>query len=1652
MSARSPQGEADEALETGSYEVLRDRLAAQASTLGEKAARLNARRQETFGKSALEIAGQAWIRTENLCVPRDIVHVGGKLLFGFNVQVHLRETVVSDVFSLHTLEDDGDSLALHDASLEGTFLDEPDFVRHFAELYRYYQDARLLQLRVTESGHLLAIFQIGATVRDVRVFHWQLGLDGSVTYLGNRGERFHVYPPSHDFTWTSVTRDHHVAGRFPHASVDDALFVECTGGDLTIKVENNTASGEGVYAEPVEHPDQTLDDAEIQWAKVGGLYLLRIRPFRERHRYLVFDTRTHAVTRIDAIGQACLRLPEDQGILFPGGYYLQSGETKRFDGDYSDLELKRALRAPNGEDVLYAFYRREDGRYTLLPYNLIKKEIAQPIPCHGYCLFDDGKMAILRYEGDAPSGRHEMQIYQTPFTSKAYARAAPAADAGFLGKVGNAELVRAISEALTVARLATPRTPSRGGYEDLVAAATRMIDGFLWLGRDDVDDLATPLRAVRETAELIIDEFEKVRAIRARAADALREARERQAELVRGLRPGEWREASRFMTALTSLRTLRGQLITLRELRYVDLAAIDALEAEAVSELDRVSRATVEFLLDAAALEPLVRDLERLHAKIEAAQRGSELEALGAEVGTVGEGLDVLSEVVAGLAVGDATARTAILERIGEVYGRLNRVRATLSNRRTEVLTREGRAEFAAQFALFSQSVTSALAQASSPEACDAQLARLMVQLEELEARFGELDELVGALTEKREEVYDAFSGKKQQLLDERQRRAASLLGAAERILEGVGRRARTFEDADTLNAWFASDPMVQKLRDLVERLAELGDNVHAEEIAGKLKTARQDAQRLLRDKLDLFEDGARIIRLGRQRFGVNTQAVELTIVPRGEGLAFHVTGTDFHQPIADDALATSRDLWDRPLISESPDVYRAEHLAACVLFRAERGEGTSLAALHAALRDGELLDVVREEAQRRYDEGYDRGVHDADAAAILEKLLAMEATAGLLRYPPGPRAAACAFWASADEPTRERLRRVGASLGRLARTFGRAAASEASAAFAALVAELEVALADTEDAALAARYLAEELAQPELRFTTSADAVELEAALLHELDKKNARAALEAELRAEPSRAARVALASAWLEAYLAREGDSLGGPDAARRRALLPSVPEAAVSLATGGELDRQTSAALSSATVGPILGQHPRVEGGKLELRLDTFLARLARFERVEVPRYRAYRALRHRLAEAERARLRLDELVPRVLTSFVRNRLIDEVYLPLIGDNLAKQLGTAGADARTDRMGLLLLISPPGYGKTTLMEYVASQLGLVFVKVNGPSLGHRVTSIDPAEAPNATARQEVDKVNFALEMGNNVMLYLDDIQHTSAELLQKFISLCDAQRRIEGVWNGTTRTYDLRGKRFCVVMAGNPYTESGDKFQIPDMLANRADTYNLGDVLEGKGAQFELSYVENALTSNPILGPVATRSLDDVHRFVRMARGEEVPSAELDHAYSAVEVQEIVGVLTRLLYVQGVLAEVNAEYIRSASMEDAYRTEPPFKLQGSYRNMNKLAEKVVAAMNDAELERLIDDHYQGESQTLTTGAEQNLLKLAEMRGRLTPEQAARWDEIKREYRRLKTMGGGDDDPVVRVTGTLSHLGRQLETIETAIRDAADTLRSP
>ncbi|MFF2538191.1 DNA repair ATPase [Streptomyces cyaneofuscatus] len=1618
-------------VDAGAYEVLRRRLSAQAGELVRRAEALNVRRTEEFGSTELRLLATEQVRTEHASVPRDLIAVGGQLLFGFERGPGARgEAGVDDVLLVRSAVD-------ADSAPQTSLLDDAAFRREFSSLHRYFRDARLLRLRRV-NGKLLAVFRTGADAEDIRVLRWSLGADGSAgAFIDAQGERDHVFPASHDFEWTVAGRDAHVPGRHPHIAIGKGggLFVDTLGGTLTVKVTDDTESPDGIYEEPVDEPLQSLADADVEYAEVGPLVLLRVRPYKEKSwRYLVFNSLLGTVQRLDGIGPACHRLPEDQGIIFPGGYYLTTGTAKTFDTaeELSEPVFEGAVRSPNGEDVLYVFRSRDGVRSLLLPYNLIRQEVATPLTGRGHALLDDGTLVLLRDNPDGPDGPdvparvHPLQRWQTPYVSDTYAASRPAGT-GPLARTGNADLVRGISDCLALAHGVRDMTPTTAVYGQLAADCARAQDRYHWLSDPELGSLAEPLGELRDTAQQVLAEFTAVQELTRRAAEALEETSARITALVRRVRGEVPGSAAAWVERLTELRQAHGHLATIGEMRYADVERIAELSARTEGDIDSAAQRAVSFLARDDAFDGYHEEIAGLVADAGALATVRDASAVTDRLAAMTDGLATVTDVVAGLEIGDATVRTSILERIAEVLGGANRARATLEARRRELLSKEGRAEFAAEFALLGQAVAGALAAADSPEACDDQLARLLLQLENLESRFAEFDDFLAELAERRSEVYDAFSARKQTLQDERARRAERLAGSAQRVLETIGRRVAALDDLDAVHTYFASDPMVAKVRRTADELRELGDPVRAEELDGRLKAARQEAGRALRDRSELYADGGSVIKLGRHRFAVNTQPFDLTLVPSGDRLAFALTGTDYRAPVTDPAFEATRPYWEQLLPSESAAVYRGEYLATRLL--EERG-----AAPLAALDDSELALLVRESAAEAYDEGYTRGVHDADATAILRALLRLHTGAGLLRHEPAVRAAAQLFWAyGTQEAQRVSWTRRAASLARARDTFGLAPA------IAVLQEEWASAIGEFGDVArpdAVAAYLFEELTGGPAGFVVGASI----RAFLDAFHRAAGPDAYADDLAAlGDDLAARKQLVEGWLTPYAEASGAAPTDGDLAE-----------AVAVELCPELERYGCDAPLTERVEGLLGDHPRIGGGgDLTVRIDELLARTAEFRTHAVPAFRAYQRLRTSLVTAERGRLRLDDHRPRVMSAFVRNRLLDEVYLPLIGDSLAKQLGTADADRRTDSQGLLLLVSPPGYGKTTLMEYVADRLGMVLVKISGPNLGHDVTSLDPAQAPSATARQEIEKINFALEAGNNTLLYLDDIQHTSPELLQKFIPLCDATRRIEGVRDGEPRSYDLRGKRFAVCMAGNPYTESGEQFRIPDMLANRADVWNLGEVLSGREDVFALSFVENALTANPVLAPLAARSRDDLALLVRLAGGGD-PAARtdhLEHPYSAVELDAVLAVLRHLLTARDTVLAVNAAYIASAAQTDAARTEPPFRLQGSYRNMNKIAERIVPVMNDAELSAVVDDHYAGEAQTLTTGAEANLLKLAALRGTLTAEQAERWAAITASYVRTQALGGPDGDPMTRAVAALGLLADRIAAVETAIQRAAD-----
>jgi len=1619
----------------GSYELIQRRLNTLGSEFNQEIQQLNQQRMETFGSTDMRVDARIRVRTEHNCVARDIAAIGDTLLFGYNVFLGLKRNItVADVFSLHQIKDKDGEQGIVDLPIEGSFLADPDFVRDFDELYTYYKKTFLAHV-YHQGSKVFAIFQIGERLDDIRVFQWAVSPDNQVTYIDNRGERELKQPENFDFEWHKVSREQQEQGKHPHFNLFDTLFVEAIGGSITLKVENNTENGKGIYSEPVDDEHQSLDDADIQYAKVGELILLKIKPYREEQtRHLIFNSKTQKVLRQDAIEHACIQLPEDHGIIFPGGYYLQNGEHKSFEDSAEDLQLHRVAKSPNGEDFLYVFYEPNEGQYALFGYNLITRTLQNPIYGHGQSIYDSGRAVVFNAETE-PSRVHAMQIWQTPFCSDEFASDQPA-DNSFFGKIGNPELVRGVSDLYSVVKLINVEQPSAQHFNDLVNESRQLFDKYHWLDDEHLAGLNELLKQVVNTSELVLDEFEKVASIKANSDDVMANAREKLAALVKQLLSPNFDSPEQYVEYLASLNQFKGELNSHKELRYIDLDEIGEMVAQVDEQEKTLSQATADYLQQENALSAYQESIDELDLQVQASDSVTALKPIRDRIEQLVTGLELLNHTMLSLDIEDSRQRTKILEDISGIFSQINRVKASADLAAKSVGSEEARAEFGARFKLLGQSVTSGLNASDTPQGCDQQLSQILIQLEELESQFSDYDEFYAEILAKRDEIYDNFEQHKQQLMDAQQRRCLNLMTAAERIIEGVVRRSQNFNDADKLNSYFAGDPMVTKLGQLIEQLRALDDHVRADDIEAQVKNAKEQGIRALRDKTDIYSADGSLVNIGDHQFSVNRQTLELTLLPRDDTMLLHISGSEYFETLPSETFAGSQYLWQQALVSECDSVYRGEYLAASLLFETERQGGAAVERLlnTASSAPDDLIDIVRKFAEPKYQEGYDKGVHDADAALILKALLTLRKSIGLLAYPAQERRLAVCFVSQHlnKAQAQDWLKRC-QNLAVMETTFG------ASKLRSQLIAELSQELTQFAlnhswlacDSELSARYLLEELGQGQASFVIKTASLALVKQLHTQLKHKSLLAQVEQALAGCTSVQQMYQLHLAWLESFASHQSLAVSED----------VLCEAALSLALDQQIDFYHSDAQTEAVVDGLLGQHLLIKERSLAINYQEFVARLRHFSLVHVPAFTDFQTKKQQILTEQRQRLNLEEFKPRALSSFVRNKLINDVYFPIIGANLAKQIGAAGANKRSDLMGLLLLISPPGYGKTTLIEYVASKLGMTFVKVNCPSIGHDQLSLDPEQANNSTARNEVEKINLAFEMGNNVMLYLDDIQHTHPEFLQKFISLCDGSRKVDGVWNGESKTYDMRGKKFAVVMAGNPYTESGEAFTIPDMLANRADIYNLGDTLSGREREFSLSFIENSLTSNSYLAPLATREMDDLYKLVKMADGEPVASTELAHGYSQAEINEIVAVIERIRTIQKTVLKANEQYIASAAQDDKYRTEPPFKLQGSYRNMNKMAEKVVPVMTEQEIEQLIADHYRGEAQTLTVGAEENLLKLAQLRGTQSEEQQARWQQIKEDFVRHQNLGD-NDNPMAAIASQISLLQRGLNHIGQAL----------
>ena len=1582
-------------LEQGTYEIIQSRLNKHGDELQTRLADLNTVRKEVFGAVETKLLATERITTENKCIPRDMVSIGDQFIFGYNVHIGLRtETHINDVFSVYGYQDH----AFH--AKDNSLFNSKKFLEDFSELYKYYKETQFSKF--AELGPFLyMVFQVGKDAKDIKSFKWRI-LENGLEYIDNRSDHEVVYPNQHEFSWVRTTRNMYRDGVHPHISIEDKVFVEAVNGDLTIKIEDNTDDGKGIYNEPVENADQTLDDAEVYYAIVENLVFLKIKPYKEEQfRHIIFNSKIAEAVRVDEIGNSCVLLPDDHGVIFPKGYYLQTGEYKIFDLDIHPMQFQQTVASPNGEDFMYIFSDVIAGTYALLQYNLISQEAAMPTICHGYSLFPDGELCYFKGEEEAQN-HHAVQIWQTPFESGN--KMEEIDTSSLIAKIGNKEVVRAMAECHEVINLLSKEDSYANLYVDLVKKTSDIVDSYYWLKETETKNLSAPLLEIKGSASLAIDEFDKVVKIKKRTLEEQNKFSDKFNDLMSRIKTARKDHIDEFVKLIAALRVARGEVISLNDLRYVDENLVKEYEEELAVQNDKVSEQCVAFLLKDDSLSFYHEKIDGFNTSIDTIKKVVDVTTLEEDVVLTSKELEMLIEVVSDLKIEDATQTTKIINNISEIYSRFNQISAVLKRKRKDLQLVEGEAVFHSQLRLISQGVVNYLDISDTSEKCEEYLSKLLIQLEELEGKFSDFEEYLKKISDKREEIYNAFESKKVYLTEQRNKKTARLQSSAERIISGVASRLSGLDSVNAINGYMASDLMVDKLRNIVDDLLELGDTVKADDIQSKLKSTKEEAVRQLRDKTELFS-GEGIINFGKHQFTVNNQKLDLSIVPRNNEMFFHITGTNFFEEIEEQEFLDTRNVWSQVVVSENENVYRAEYLA-WLIFEELRNPSYVLSDV-LAWTEEQMSEFVGKFMAPRYEEGYVKGVHDHDALVILRELLQMTHHGGVLKYAPKVRVCAMFFWELyLPEEQRTVFNHQIKAIGSIIEAFPN------TRVFDDLIQKLanEIEEFSTHEHLFeevnyldASRYLFNELAVNN-SFSSSKTAV----AFCDEFDQYLQTNSLNKSFKTSVGNlskpASKFSIVKSWLKAF--SETKSTVNSDL---------INESAILLVTQSVHKNKVVDTTLKQTVEGLSGSHSIIKDQKLVIDYKDFIERLSTFLSVDIPAFIQFNELKKQYIENYKDALKLDELKPRVMSSFVRNKLINSVYLPIIGDNLAKQIGTAGENKRTDLMGMLLLISPPGYGKTTLMEYIASRLGIIFLKINGPSLGHETTSLDPEQAPNAGAREEIQKLNLGFEMGDNVMIYLDDIQHCHPEFLQKFISLSDGQRKIEGVYKGKSKTYDLRGKKVCVVMAGNPYTESGDKFQIPDMLANRADIYNLGDIIGGTNEAFESSYIENCLTSNPVLGKLAGKSQKDLYTLMKMAESGSREGLDFESNHSVDEINDYVAVLQKLFVVRDVILKVNMQYIKSAAMEDQYRVEPSFKLQGSYRNMNKIAEKIIPIMNDQELQTLLMTAYESESQTLTSSAEANLLKFKELVGWITPEETVRWEEIKSKFVRHQKMQG-------------------------------------
>ncbi len=124
-----------------------------------------------------------------------------------------------------------------------------------------------------------------------------------------------------------------------------------------------------------------------------------------------------------------------------------------------------------------------------MSYNMIAKQVETPIVCNGFTVYDNGTLVYFRSEAEAQR-HHQVQIWQTPYALVLQENTAMSGNV--LYKIGNKDIVSAMSEGQEVIQLLQKEDSYEGLYEDVHKRTNDILDSYFWIKQPEAFDIAAP--------------------------------------------------------------------------------------------------------------------------------------------------------------------------------------------------------------------------------------------------------------------------------------------------------------------------------------------------------------------------------------------------------------------------------------------------------------------------------------------------------------------------------------------------------------------------------------------------------------------------------------------------------------------------------------------------------------------------------------------------------------------------------------------------------------------------------------------------------------------------------------------------------------------------------------------------------------------------------------------------------------------------------------------------------------------------------------------------------------------------------------------------------------------------------------------------------